>query len=104
MADVVICVADAKVAPTILHAVSPVRALGVHVARCGCNLKFTEEPKEAWRALAEGRVGTQASASIAALTVIVGSLPTVQAHEAFWALAHVALICIHTCATILARG
>jgi hypothetical protein len=32
--------------------------------------KFTEEPKEAWRTLAEGGVGTQASASVPAVTVI----------------------------------
>lgn len=32
------------------------------------------------------------------------TLPAVQAHEAFWALAHVALICVHTGSPVLARG
>lgn len=35
--------------------------------------KFTEEPKEAWRTLADGGVGTQASASIPAIAVIENS-------------------------------
>lgn len=110
--------------------------------------KFAEEPEEAWGTLAQGGVGPQAPASVAALTVLGGSchgggggaadvgglggrapcrrplpdsrvsaraprrpaarsaltLPAVEAHEAFRALAHVALICIHAGAPVLARG
>lgn len=97
-----VCVADTEVAPTVLHAVASVWTLRVHVAGCGCDFKFTKEPKEAWRALAEGGVGTQAPASIPALTVIGDPLCAVQAHEAFRALAHISRIRIHTGAPILA--
>lgn len=103
--DVVVGVADAEVAPAILHAVAPVGALRVHVAGRGRDFEFAEEPKEARGALAEGGVGSQASATVVTLTVVLGgSLPAVQAHEAFWALAHVALICVHTGSPVLARG
>lgn len=37
VADVVVSVADAQVAPTVLHAVAAIRALGVHVAGRGCD-------------------------------------------------------------------
>lgn len=102
VADVVVCVADAKIAPSILHAVASIWTLCVHVAGCSCDFKFTEEPKEAWRTVAESGVGTQAPASIPAFTVIGDSLCAVQAHEAFRALAHVSLISVHTGAPILA--
>lgn len=44
VADVVVGVADAEVAPTILHAVAPIRALCVHVAGRGCD--FCRERKK----------------------------------------------------------
>lgn len=104
MADVVVSVADAQVAPAVLHAVAAIGALGVHVAGRGCDFKFAEEPKEAQGALAEGGIARETSATISALTVIRGSVPAVEAHEAFGALAHVALICVDTGAPVLARG
>ena len=38
VADVMVGVADAQVAPAVLHAVAAVGALCVHVAGCGCDL------------------------------------------------------------------
>lgn len=46
--------------------------------------KFTEEPKEAWGALAEGSVGTQASATVTALTVVRSSCRRPRGEAPMW--------------------
>lgn len=50
--------------------------------------KFTEEPKEAWGALAEGSVGTQASATVTALTVVRGSCHRPTGGAPMWGVEH----------------
>lgn len=97
----VVSVADAEVAPTILHAVPTVWALRVHVARGGGDFKFTEKTKKPRQALTDGDIPLQTTASIATFAALRELVSTVLPSVALPALAEVALLRLQAAACVL---